>query len=122
MTPADKAKQEEADKAKTNEKNAGFPPNIPAGEADKGVAGSALPPAEDFTEGEYQNGGMYAGETFALSIVEDDRLGRTHKCLNTTHYWEGDEAAFRKEFLTKDGKRIGDIKPSKSKAKAKDDK
>jgi hypothetical protein len=53
------------------------------------------PADEDFTEHVVQKS---SGEVFGHCVVEDDPHGRTHKCKNMVHFWEGTKADFEKEF------------------------
>jgi hypothetical protein len=53
------------------------------------------------------------GEEYALAVVDDDPLGRTHKALNSMHYWEGTKAEFREQF---------DVKENDKRAPKEDDK
>ena len=95
------------------------PKNIPR--ADEGadpahvaVGGGPSPELEDF-EGKYRR--KSDGELYALAIVPDDRIGRTHKATNTAHYWEGTEAQFREQFTEENGSPIREAKASVKKAK-----
>lgn len=89
-----------------------LPKNIPVIEKKDGPSGSVRLNPEDFDDGVYVSKSMYAGEEFALGIAPDDRLGRTHKAMNNTHYWEGTESEFRNSFTEKDGKPIAEAKPA----------
>lgn len=82
-----------------------YPPNIPKVEATASSnIPSALYPAQpadkDFNKGVYTQ--ISSGEEFALAVVDNDPLGRTHKAKNSLHYWEGTAAEFRQQFDVKD--------------------
>lgn len=69
-----------------------FPSNIPLA---KVRPGASRPNYSEFS-GEYTRASD--GEVYALAVVENDPLGRTHKAINSLHYWEGTEDQFKKEF------------------------
>lgn len=79
------------DKVETKDKPR-FPDNIPVVPPPKGAR-----PAYDAYEGKYTR--KSDGEPYALAIVEDDPLGRTHKAINNVHSWEGTEAEFKAAFV-----------------------
>jgi hypothetical protein len=54
-----------------------------------------LPPDSAYT-GRYRN--RDDGELYASAIVENDPLGRSRKCKNTVHFWEGSEKEFNLAF------------------------
>jgi hypothetical protein len=75
-----------------------FPSNIPVAKERPPAGASVRPPYSEY-EGEYTRASD--GEVYALAVVESDPLERTHKAMNTLHYWEGTEAQFKKEFAKK---------------------
>lgn len=100
-----------------------YPDNIPVVEP---KPGTVHPELEDY-EGEYTRASD--GEVYALAVVENDPLGRTHKALNTAHFWEGTERDFLVEFteVGKEGsdKKIPSLNPSfeeREKARKEEDK
>lgn len=72
-----------------------FTSNIPVAQP---ASASTRPPYSEYS-GEYTR--ATDNEVYALAVVEHDPLGRTHKAMNTVHYWEGTEAQFKKEFSKK---------------------
>lgn len=75
-----------------------FPSNIPVA-TPLPAANVSVRPAYSEYKGEYTRASD--GEVYALAVVESDPLERTHKAINTAHYWEGTEAQFKKEFAEK---------------------
>lgn len=89
------------------------PPNIPKVKEAISLAGAEpTPPAEDFTQGEFIR--KSDGEKYALAVVKLTTLSdRTHRLMNTLHYWEGTEQQFIESFTKDGGKpiRLGDYPP-----------
>lgn len=73
-----------------------LPKNIPVVEKKDGPGGGVIPKHEDF-KGKYVRSSD--GETYALAVVPGDINGRTHKAMNSEHYWEGTYEQFKKEFI-----------------------
>ncbi len=88
-----------------------LPKNIPQVEKKDGPAGGVIPKVEEF-KGKYTR--RSDGEEYALAVVHGDINGRTHKLMNSEHYWEGTYEQFKKEFS--DGE-----EPMTAEAKAKAD-
>jgi hypothetical protein len=70
-----------------------FPSNIPVVQP---PGATTRPKLEDY-EGKYTR--ISDGEVYALAVVEADPLGRTHKAINTLHFWEGTKSQFEKAFV-----------------------
>jgi hypothetical protein len=60
---------------------------------------ASRPPVSEFS-GTYTK--IDDKEDYALAVVEDDPMGRTHKALNSLHYWEGTREQFRAAFDVSD--------------------
>lgn len=71
-------------------------PNIPvAAAANIPVVADEQPPVADY-KGVFVN--KFDGEKYAQCIRLDDPRGKTHKMLNSAHFWEGTETEFRLTF------------------------
>ena len=78
---------------------------------------------EEFTEGNFIR--KSDNEEYALATVRQNGLSdRTHRLMNTAHYWEGTEAQFCVAFTEKGGKVIemGDYPPKDAEEDYLDDK
>lgn len=97
--------------ATTLEKTA--PKNIPRAPQAQSLGGAEpTPPMDKFTEGTFVR--KSDGEEYALAVVPMNPLnGRTHRAMNTAHYWEGTEEQFVKAFTKKGGEglKVGDYPP-----------
>lgn len=82
------------------------PGNIPRVQGSTSLGGAEpTPAAEDFTKGTFKR--KSDGEEYALTVVKMNPLnGRTHRAMNTLHYWEGTEEQFTKAFTEKNGAAI----------------
>lgn len=89
------------------------PKNIPRAPQSQSLGGAEpTPPMDKFTEGTFVR--KSDGEEYALAVVPANPLnGRTHRAMNTAHYWEGTEEQFVKAFTKKDGEglKVGDYPP-----------
>jgi len=88
------------------------PKNIPRAPQAQSTGGAEpTPPMEKFTEGPFKR--KSDGEEYALAIVQMNPLnGRTHRAMNTAHYWEGTLEQFLAAFTNKDGSPISAEKVS----------
>lgn len=102
-TPAPGAQPQEA-------KPTQFPSNIPTVESDD----ANIPQVNGPTQPDYSKfSGSYKkdddGLVYALAVVNDDPLGRTHKALNSLRFWEGTAREFRDQFqVSENDKRVQD--------------
>lgn len=64
------------------------------------VPGAASRPAVSEFSGTYTK--VDDGEDYALAVVDNDPMGRTHHALNSLHYWAGTKDQFRAQFDVKD--------------------
>jgi hypothetical protein len=80
---------------------ANLPPNIPRVDPKT----SNLPQVQSFPP-DSEFSGAYTkisdGEDYALAVVENDPLERSHKAKNSVHTWEGTKSEFRDQFDVKD--------------------
>lgn len=90
-----------------------LPSNIPKVSKEEPLGGAEpTPPADEFTLGTFKR--KSDGEEYALAVVPMNPLnGRTHRLMNSLHYWEGTEQQFITDFSGADGKplRLGDYPP-----------
>jgi hypothetical protein len=80
---------------------AAFPSNIPKVEGK-----SNLPQVSDGTPKDEDYSGSYTkiddGEEYALAVVADAAMNRTHFAKNSVHSWNGTKEEFRTQFDVKD--------------------
>jgi hypothetical protein len=89
--------------------NQDYPSNIPqvAGGANANIPSVLNPsqPKDSEFKGNYKK--TDSGEPYALAVVSDDALGRTHKAKNSLHYWEGTAQEFKNQFdVSENDKRV----------------
>lgn len=83
----------------SNNPSTSVPPNIPIVERitpPDPEQGATAPPPDEAYSGLYRN--INDSELYALAVVSDPHLGRTHRLKNSQHYFECDEKDFRKLF------------------------
>lgn len=99
--------------AETAPPNIPRPPGSPGGPNPPVTLGGAAPtpPMDQFTCGKFRR--KSDGEEYALAIVPDNSLNsRTHRLMNTSHYWEGTETQFIEAFTDLDGRTIEKKEPT----------